>query len=90
MTRVTKKRTKKITNRIQAIWVAAPAIPDKPKRPAINPMTRKVMLQLNINDFSFSQEWFHEASLFAADGFCCNWFLNNLHFHGGYAVFNQT
>jgi hypothetical protein len=50
--RVITKRIKKTTNRIHAIWVAAPAMPLSPRTPAISPMIRKVMLQLSISSFS--------------------------------------
>src|SRR5262249_10580905 len=54
--RVTTNRTKKTTNKIHAIWVAAPAIPLSPRTPAIIPMIRKVMLQLSISSFSFFRD----------------------------------
>ena len=54
--RLTTKRTRKTTNRIHAIWVAAPAMPLSPRIPAISPMTRKVMLQLSISSFSFFKD----------------------------------
>ena len=54
--RVITKRIKKTTNRIHAIWVAAPAMPLSPRSPAISPMTRKVMLQLSISSFSFLRD----------------------------------
>jgi len=56
MTRVITKRTRKTTNRIHAIWVAAPAMPLSPRSPAIIPMIRKVMLQLSISSFSFFRD----------------------------------
>src|SRR6266496_6710806 len=54
--RVITKRTRKTTNRIHAIWVAAPAMPLSPRTPAISPMIRKVMLQLSISSFSFLRD----------------------------------
>ena len=54
--RVITKRIKKTTNRIHAIWVAAPAMPLSPRTPAISPMIRKVMLQLSISSFSFLRD----------------------------------
>jgi len=42
------KITKKTTNKIFAIPAAAPAIPLKPKKAAINAKTRKAIAQLNI------------------------------------------
>jgi hypothetical protein len=54
--RVITKRIRKTTNRIHAIWVAAPAMPLSPRTPAISPMIRKVMLQLSISSFSFLKD----------------------------------
>jgi hypothetical protein len=54
--RLTTKRIRKTTNRIHAIWVAAPAMPLSPRTPAISPMTRKVILQLSISSFSFLRD----------------------------------
>ena len=48
ITRLTTNSTKKTTNNIQAICVAAPAIPLKPRTPAINPITKNVIDQLSI------------------------------------------
>jgi hypothetical protein len=42
------KSTINTTNRIQAICVAAPAKPEKPRIAAMSPMTKNVMDQLNI------------------------------------------
>jgi hypothetical protein len=44
-------KTRKTTNRIQAICVAAPAIPDSPNTPAMSPRIKKVSDQLNIKVF---------------------------------------
>ena len=54
--RLTTKRTRKTTNRIHAIWVAAPAMPLSPRTPAISPMIRKEILQLSISSFSFLRD----------------------------------
>ncbi len=58
ITKLTTNRIKKTTNRIHAICVAAPARPVSPNIPAINPMIRKVIAQLNIVLSSFSARQF--------------------------------
>ena len=42
------KSTKKIKNKILAIPAEAPAIPPKPKTPAISAMTTNIIVQRNI------------------------------------------
>ena len=46
--KLTKNKTRKTTNNIQAIWVAVPAIPLSPSTPAMSATTRNVTAQLNI------------------------------------------
>jgi hypothetical protein len=48
MMKKTTASTKPTTNSIQAIFVAAPAIPVKPNTAAMSPMIRKIIAQLNI------------------------------------------
>src|SRR5688500_3358025 len=48
ITKLTTNKTRNTTNRIQAICVAAPAIPVSPRTPAINPIIRKVIAQLSM------------------------------------------
>src|ERR1700730_12101471 len=48
-----RNRAMKITKRTHAICVAAPAIPNKPSKPAMSPTTRKVIAQFSICLTSF-------------------------------------
>ena len=61
MTNPTTARIKKITNKIHAIWVAAPAIPLKPNTPAIKPMIKKVSAQLSMLKPSLVGTWTNSA-----------------------------
>jgi hypothetical protein len=54
ITKLTTNKTRNTTNRIQAICVAAPAIPVSPRTPAINPIIRKVIAQLSMALSSFA------------------------------------
>jgi hypothetical protein len=47
-TKLIRNRIKKTTNNTHAICVAAPASPDSPRTPAINPTTKNVKDQLSI------------------------------------------
>jgi hypothetical protein len=53
MTKLTKNKTKNTTNNVHAICVAAPATPVKPNTPAMSPITKKVIDQLNMLEPSF-------------------------------------
>jgi hypothetical protein len=56
MMRLTRNSTKKTTNRIHAICVAVPAIPLKPRTPAINPITKNVIDQFNMTSHLLSRK----------------------------------
>jgi hypothetical protein len=64
--------TRNTTNKIQAIWVAAPAMPVNPKMPAINAMIKKANAQLSIesSSCSFADSETRCSARFKKQGLC--------------------